>query len=72
MKKYTIILAAFLMLSTALPAHAETLEEPQSAVSYAEEISEGLKAYRTDSSARAQRVSLHKLRALGQQPASRP
>lgn len=40
MKKYTIILAAFLMLSTALPAHAETLEEPQSAVSYAEDISE--------------------------------
>lgn len=40
MKKYSIILAAFLALSAALPAHAEPLEEPQSAVSYAEEISE--------------------------------
>lgn len=40
MKKYTIILAVFLTLSAALPAHAEALEEPQSAVSFAEEISE--------------------------------
>lgn len=40
MKKISVMLAAFLALTAALPAHAETVGEPQSAVSYAEEISE--------------------------------